>query len=110
MATEMAKTTDPATLDAPFEAPGPDILLSVRDLTTHYHTPEGLVKAVDGVSFDIPAGHVVGIVGETGCGKSVMARSILRIVERPGRIERGEILLRHGDGWRDLVPLEPYSE
>jgi oligopeptide/dipeptide ABC transporter ATP-binding protein len=110
MATEMAKTTEPVTSGAASEEPAPDILLSVRDLATHYHTPEGLVKAVDGVSFDIPAGRVVGIVGETGCGKSVMARSILRIVERPGRIERGEILLKQGDGWRDLVPLEPYGE
>src|SRR3954453_1615250 len=90
--------------------PAPESLLSVRDLATHFETPEGLVKAVDGVSFDVPAGRVVGIVGETGCGKSVMARSILRIVERPGKIVHGEILLRQGDEWHDLVPLEPYGQ
>lgn len=82
-------------------------LLSVRDLATHFHTPDGVVRAVDGASFDVPAGRIVGMVGETGCGKSVMARSILRIVQRPGRIERGEILLRDGDGQLDLTALEP---
>ncbi|MBI2941287.1 MAG: ABC transporter ATP-binding protein [Chloroflexi bacterium] len=69
-------------------------LLSVRNLKTHFFTDEGLVKAVDGISFDVRPGETLGIVGESGCGKSVAARSILGIVERPGRIVEGEILLR----------------
>ena len=69
-------------------------ILSVRDLKTYFFAEEGTVKAVDGASFDLHAGRTLGIVGESGCGKSVTARSILRIVERPGRIVSGEILLR----------------
>ena len=61
-------------------------ILSVRDLHTHFFQDEGVVRAVDGTSFDLFAGRTLGIVGESGCGKSVTARSILRIVERPGRI------------------------
>jgi oligopeptide/dipeptide ABC transporter ATP-binding protein len=101
---------DPVTAGPALQPPASDILLSVRDLTTHFQTREGLVKAVDGLSFDVPAGRVVGIVGETGCGKSVAARSILGIVERPGKIVSGQILLRQGGQWRDLVPLDPYGE
>jgi len=69
-------------------------LLSVRDLKTYFQQDEGLVRAVDGVSFDVAAGGTLGIVGESGCGKSVTARSILRIVDRPGRIVEGEIRFR----------------
>ncbi|MFL5280561.1 MAG: ABC transporter ATP-binding protein [Rhodopila sp.] len=69
-------------------------ILRVRDLHTHFFADEGVVRAVDGTSFDLYAGQTLGIVGESGCGKSVTARSILRIVERPGRIVSGEILLR----------------
>jgi ABC-type glutathione transport system ATPase component len=81
-------------------------ILSVRDLHTHFFQDEGVVRAVDGTSFDLFAGRTLGIVGESGCGKSVTARSILRIVERPGRIVSGEILLRRADGRSvDLVKL-----
>src|SRR5262245_49713588 len=73
-------------------------ILAVRDLRTYFFAEEGTVKAVDGASFDVHAGRTLGIVGESGCGKSVTARSILRIVERPGRIVGGEIRLRRGDG------------
>jgi peptide/nickel transport system ATP-binding protein len=66
-------------------------LLSVRDLKTYFAQDEGMVKAVDGVSFDLYPGATLGVVGESGCGKSVTARSILRIVDRPGRIVEGEI-------------------
>jgi peptide/nickel transport system ATP-binding protein len=66
-------------------------LLSVRDLRTYFPQDEGTVKAVDGVTFDLAPGGTLGIVGESGCGKSVTARSILRIVDRPGRIVSGEI-------------------
>jgi peptide/nickel transport system ATP-binding protein len=69
-------------------------ILSVRNLKTYFHQDEGVVRAVDGTSFDLYPGQTLGIVGESGCGKSVTARSILRIVERPGKIESGEILLR----------------
>jgi peptide/nickel transport system ATP-binding protein len=69
-------------------------ILSVRDLRTYYRQDEGVVRAVDGASFDVYIGRTLGIVGESGCGKSVTARSILRIVEQNGRIESGSIRLR----------------
>lgn len=69
-------------------------LVSVRGLKTHFFADEGLVRAVDGVSFDIYRGKTLGVVGESGCGKSVTARSIMRIVDRPGQIVGGEIILR----------------
>src|SRR5687767_3093630 len=71
-----------------------EVLLSVRNLKTVFVQDEGMVRAVDGVSFDVAAGATLGVVGESGCGKSVTARSILRIVDRPGRIVDGEILVR----------------
>src|SRR3984885_3791203 len=81
-------------------------ILSVRDLKTYFVADEGTVRAVDGTSFDLFPGETLGIVGESGCGKSVTARSTLRIVERPGRIISGEILLRRADGSVvDLVKL-----
>src|SRR5688572_9795299 len=81
----------------PSSAPSASPLLSVRDLKTYFFQDDGLVKAVDGASFDVFAGKTLGIVGESGCGKSVTARSIMRIVDRPGKIVGGEILLRrHG--------------
>src|ERR1700674_4038100 len=73
-------------------------VLQVKDLKTQFFTDDGVVQAVDGVSFDLFPGQTLGIVGESGCGKSVTARSILRIVERPGRIIGGEIMLRRADG------------
>ncbi|MEE8304823.1 MAG: ABC transporter ATP-binding protein [Candidatus Tectomicrobia bacterium] len=69
-------------------------LLSVHNLKTHFPLDEGLVIAVDGVSFDLYPGQTLGIVGESGCGKSVTARSILGILDRPGRVVAGEILFR----------------
>jgi peptide/nickel transport system ATP-binding protein len=69
-------------------------LLSVRNLKTYFVQDEGTVKAVDGVSFDVAPRATLGIVGESGCGKSVTARSILRIVDQPGRIVDGEIHFR----------------
>jgi peptide/nickel transport system ATP-binding protein len=85
-------------------------ILSVRGLRTWFHQDEGIVRAVDGVSFDLELGRTLGIVGESGCGKSVTARSILRIVERPGRVEGGQILLRHADGRvTDLVRLDGHG-
>jgi oligopeptide/dipeptide ABC transporter ATP-binding protein len=74
-----------------------DALLDVRDLKTHFFLDEGVVKAVDGASFTLRRGRTLAIVGESGCGKSVMARSIMGIVAKPGRIVDGQILL-HVDG------------
>jgi peptide/nickel transport system ATP-binding protein len=73
-------------------------LLSVRNLRTSFFQDEGTTKAVDGASFDVHAGKTLGIVGESGCGKSVTAQSILRIIESPGKIVAGEILLTRADG------------
>ncbi|MGQ4808516.1 Dipeptide transport ATP-binding protein DppD [Candidatus Entotheonellaceae bacterium PAL068K] len=69
-------------------------LLSIRDLKTYFPLQEGTVKAVDGVSFDLYAGQTLGLVGESGCGKSITARSILQILDKPGRIIGGEIRFR----------------
>jgi peptide/nickel transport system ATP-binding protein len=69
-------------------------LLSVRNLKTYFSQDEGTVKAVDGVNLELYPGATLGVVGESGCGKSVTARSILRIVDRPGRIVAGEIHFR----------------
>ena len=73
-------------------------ILAVRDLMTYFFPTEGTVKAVDGASFDVYRRKTLGIVGESGCGKSVTAKSILRIVEPPGRIVGGSILLRRDGG------------
>jgi oligopeptide/dipeptide ABC transporter ATP-binding protein len=81
-------------------AEGRSTLLSVRDLKTYFDQDEGLVKAVDGVSFDLYPGATLGIVGESGCGKSVTARSILGIVDRPGRIVDGEIRFRRQTAYK----------
>jgi oligopeptide/dipeptide ABC transporter ATP-binding protein len=72
-------------------------LLVVDELRTHFRTMDGVVKAVDGVSFDIPQGASVGIVGESGCGKSVTSLSIMRLIERPGWIAGGHIVFRGRD-------------
>jgi peptide/nickel transport system ATP-binding protein len=82
-------------------------ILSVKDLKTYFFQDEGVVQAVDGASFDLYAGRTLGIVGESGCGKSITARSILRIVDRPGRITNGEIWLRRdlGNGQVEEVDL-----
>jgi peptide/nickel transport system ATP-binding protein len=82
-------------------------LLSVRDLKTSFFQDEGTTKAVDGASFDVMPGKTLGIVGESGCGKSVTAQSILRIVDDPGRIVGGEIWLTRADSTQtDLVKLK----
>jgi oligopeptide/dipeptide ABC transporter ATP-binding protein len=70
------------------------LLLEVKNLKTYFYLDEGTVRAVDGVDFDIWRGQTLGVVGESGCGKSVTARSILRIVPKPGKIVEGEITLR----------------
>jgi peptide/nickel transport system ATP-binding protein/oligopeptide transport system ATP-binding protein len=76
-------------------------LLDVQDLRTHFRTRAGVVKAVDGVSFDLAPGASLGIVGESGSGKSVTSLSIMRLIEPPGFVAGGRILF-HG---RDMVGL-----
>ena len=82
-------------------------LLRVRDLRVAFRLDEGTVRAVDGVSFDVFPGQVVGIVGESGCGKSVTMRAILRLIDPPGRITGGEILYRRDADPIDLIQLRP---
>lgn len=81
------------------------VLLSVNNLTTHFFSQEGILEAVDGVSFEIRRGEALGIAGESGCGKSVTAQSILRIVPKAGKIVDGEILLHQNGSATDLVKL-----
>ena len=66
-------------------------ILRVEDLATYFYTDKGIVKAVDGISYTLSEGEVLGVVGESGCGKSINAMSILNLLERPGVIERGSI-------------------
>jgi oligopeptide/dipeptide ABC transporter ATP-binding protein len=68
-------------------------LLEVKGLKTYFYTEDGVVRAVDGVNFDVYPGEVLGIVGESGCGKSVTSLSIMRLISKPGKIDAGEILL-----------------
>jgi oligopeptide/dipeptide ABC transporter ATP-binding protein len=72
-------------------------LLEIKDLRTYFFTRDGTVKAVDGVSLTIKRGQIHGIVGESGCGKSMTAMSILRLVDKPGKIVSGEILFKGED-------------
>jgi oligopeptide/dipeptide ABC transporter ATP-binding protein len=76
-------------------------LLEVRNLKTYFYTEDGVVKAVDGVDFKVFPGEVLGLVGESGCGKSVTALSIMRLISQPGKVLEGEIVF---DG-RDLLKL-----
>jgi peptide/nickel transport system ATP-binding protein/oligopeptide transport system ATP-binding protein len=79
-----------------------EALVEVKNLKTYFYTEEGVVKAVDGVDYEIYPGETLGIVGESGCGKSVTSLSIMRLVESPpGRIEAGEINF----GGRDLTKI-----
>jgi peptide/nickel transport system ATP-binding protein len=109
-----------------------DALLEVRGLKTHFFLDEGVVKAVDGVDLRVKRGETLCVVGESGCGKSVTARSILQLVDRPGRIVEGEILFSptprtesngQGEAWKegaatatearevlDLASLDPRSK
>jgi oligopeptide/dipeptide ABC transporter ATP-binding protein len=82
-------------------------LLDICNLHVAFPLDEGLVHAVEGVSLRLDAGHVLGLVGESGCGKSVTAQSVLRIVPRPGRITSGQILLRRGSLVVDIAQLSP---
>jgi oligopeptide/dipeptide ABC transporter ATP-binding protein len=90
------------------QASDASVLLRVQDLKTYFYTTDGTVPAVDGVSFEIHEGETLAIVGESGCGKSVTALSIMRLIASPGKITAGQILFQG----RDLVQLpenEMYS-
>lgn len=69
-----------------------EFVLQVQELKTHFFTDEGIVRAVDGVDFSVRPGEILGIVGESGCGKTVMSRSIMGLVYEPGRVVGGQIL------------------
>ena len=81
--------------------PGP--LLQVRDLATEFQIESGMLRAVDGVSFDVGAGETLGVAGESGCGKSVTALSIMGLIQHPGRVAAGGVLF----AGRDLLKLPP---
>jgi oligopeptide/dipeptide ABC transporter ATP-binding protein len=80
-----------------------DKLLEIENLSVHFHIPEGVARAVDGISFDLAAGETIGLVGESGCGKSVTSLSILGLIPSPpGRIESGKIMF----GRQNLLDLD----
>ncbi len=77
-------------------------LLEVKDLATYFFTPEGVVKAVDGITYDLEEGEILGLVGESGCGKSVSALSLMRLIQNPGRNVAGEVVFNG----QDLLSLD----
>jgi len=85
-------------------------LLDVRNLKTYFYTEDGVVRAVDGVTFSIDPERTLGVVGESGCGKSVTARAIMRLIQSPGKIEAGEIFLNHDGETIDLTKLAPMGK
>lgn len=87
--------------------PPPRNILEVEGLHTRFELEDGVVHAVSGVDLTIGHGEVLAVVGESGCGKSVMARSVLRLVDRPGRITAGEIRVMTADGTADMVTADP---
>ena len=92
--------------------PAAEVLLEVRNLRTHFKLRQGIVRSVDGVDLTIYRGQTLGVVGESGCGKSVTAQSILRIVPHPGEIVGGQILLYGEAGGEpvDLATLPPKGQ
>jgi peptide/nickel transport system ATP-binding protein len=102
-----------STHDTGATAPTPelaaDTLLSVRNLKTWFFSREGTTKAVDGVSFDVKQGEILGIAGESGCGKTVTSQSIMRILPRSGKIVSGNILFNDGHRIIDLAAADPES-
>ena len=73
-------------------------LLRIENLKTHYKTYDGVVKAVDGISYDVEEGETVGLVGESGCGKTVSALSLLRLIPTPpGKFVKGEVMFEGKD-------------
>src|SRR6202011_4416832 len=84
--------------------------LAVRELVVGFAQDTGTIRALDGVSLDLHAGRVLGVVGESGCGKSVTARAILRLLDRPGQIVSGRVMLDPGTPeQQDLAALDSES-
>ena len=84
----------------------PNNIVEFDDLHTYFYTDVGIVKAVDGVSYDVPAGKTVGVVGESGCGKSVTALSLMQLVQRPqGQSIKGSVRLNLGDKAIDILKI-----
>jgi oligopeptide/dipeptide ABC transporter ATP-binding protein len=88
--------------DAPLPVPAGEVLLEVRGLQTHFDTRQGVVKAVDGADFHVKRGEVLGLVGESGCGKSVTSLSIMGLIPHPGKVVAGEILF----GGKDIAAMK----
>jgi len=88
-----------------------DLILNVKNLKVYFQLTEGLLKAVDGVDFVVKQGKTLGLLGESGCGKTVTGQALLRIVPKPGSVS-GEIILRNrADGTlTDLVQLDPFGQ
>lgn len=85
----------------------PEPILEVRDLTVHFYTYAGIVKAIEKVSFDVYKGETFALVGETGCGKSVTSRALTQLIESPGRIVGGKVIYHRDDGSTvDLLRLK----
>ena len=109
-ASEQASTQlTPAAQDAPAQAgAGRRVVLDVDQLRVHYATPRGDVVAVNGISFQVFQGETIGLVGESGCGKTTTAMAILRLVQPPGRIVSGHVTVTNADGAQptDLVELD----
>ena len=88
------------------EMKDPANILEIEDLHTYFFTDQGIVKAVNGVSFDVPRNSVVGVVGESGCGKSVTSMSVMRLLQGPqGQIYSGHIRFNSHDFKRDAFQL-----
>ncbi|MGW5360313.1 ABC transporter ATP-binding protein [Actinopolymorpha pittospori] len=106
MARHVAAEPPASSPDTPTEA-GHDLVLEIKDLRTHFHTDHGVIRAVDHVDLAVPRGSTVCLVGESGSGKSATARSILQLVDEPGRVVGGQILYTPQPGQRpiDLAAL-----
>jgi len=90
---------------------GDQTVLDIRDLKTHFFLDEGVLKAVDGVSMRVARNRTLGVIGESGCGKSVTAQSVLRIVPPPGRTVSGRIALHRQDGSvEETTALDPFGK
>jgi oligopeptide/dipeptide ABC transporter ATP-binding protein len=103
MAETIVEELVPASARRPKKERGERPLLEVKGLRTTFHTRDGIVRAVDGIDFHVDRGEIMGLVGESGCGKSVTSLSIMGLVGKPGRVEAGEVLF---DG-TDLLKLKP---